>query len=272
MHGVDVHWRPALTLLLGWILHLGVAAQVSWSVDTTQIQWGEPLTLTADWMLSLESMQEGLANEEAWPNWTDTTSSGFEVLSSTPVDTLAAGLETGADVILRKSWVLTSWDSGFVVMAPERFGPHETTPLLVRVVTPLLEDNAQPKPPSDIAAVQWTFWEQLLMAGRGCSLAVSRCSPSCCEVALRRWNNRTVEEPLGKHPKHFSNLRTSQLCKRSRLKQGRLDPRTRQRGASGGISGLAHLPGRPIWSAGSRENDGRNCPNVAHFCGPATMA
>lgn len=201
MHGVDVLWRPALTLLLGWVLHLGAAAQVSWSVDTTQIQWGEPLTLTADWMLSLESMQEGLANEEAWPNWTDTTSSGFEVLSSTPVDTLAAGLETGADVILRKSWVLTSWDSGFVVMAPERFGPHETTPLLVRVVTPLLEDNAQPKPPADIAAVQWTFWEQLMMAGPWILLViVAFLAVLLGRWLLRRWNDRTVEEHLESSP------------------------------------------------------------------------
>ena len=44
----------------------------------------------------LEALQKGVANEEAWPNWTDTTSSGFEVLSSTPMDTLAARLETGA--------------------------------------------------------------------------------------------------------------------------------------------------------------------------------
>ena len=117
---------------------------------------GEPITLTAEWALTLEALQEGVANEEAWPNWTDTTSSGFEVLSSTPMDTLAARLETGADVILRQSWMLTSWDSGFVVMAPERVGPHETEPLLIRVITPLLEESAQPKPPADIFAEQWT--------------------------------------------------------------------------------------------------------------------
>ena len=189
-------------MLAGWTLHLAAAAQVSWSVDTTQIQWGEPLTLTVDWALTLEALQEGVARDEAWPNWTDTTSSGFEVLSSTPVDTLAAGLETGADVILRKSWMLTSWDSGFVVMPPERFGPHETDPLLVRVVTPLLEENAQPKPPADIAAVQWTLWERLLMAGPWLLFGVlALLAVLFAKWLLRRWNNRNGEEPPVQQPK-----------------------------------------------------------------------
>lgn len=202
MLAVDLQWRLAMATLAGWALHVALVAQVSWSVDTTQIQWGEPLTLTAEWALTLEALQEGVANEEAWPNWTDTTSSGFEILSSTPVDTLAAGIETGADVLLRKSWMLTSWDSGFVVMPPERFGPHETEPLLIRVVTPLLEENAQPKPPADIVAAQWTLWERLLMAGPWLLFVVlALIAALLARWLLRRWNNRTVQEPLVQEPK-----------------------------------------------------------------------
>ena len=201
MHEVDLQWRSAMAVLAGWALPLAMTAQVSWSVDTTQIQWGEPLTLTAEWALTLEAFQTGVANEEAWPNWTDTTSAGFEILSSTPVDTLAGGIETGADVLLRKSWTLTSWDSGFVVMPPERFGPHETEPLLIRVVTPSLEENAQPKPPADIAAVQWTLWERLLMAGPWLLVGVLALFAAwLAKWLLRRWNHRTVDDNLEEEP------------------------------------------------------------------------
>lgn len=201
MHEVDLQLRSAMATLAGWALPLAMTAQVSWSVDTTQIQWGEPLTLTAEWTLTLEAFQTGVANEEAWPNWTDTTSAGFEILSSTPVDTLAAGIETGADVLLRKSWTLTSWDSGFVVMPPERFGPHETEPLLIRVVTPSLEENAQPKPPADIAAVQWTLWERLLMAGPWLLVGVLALFAAwLAKWLLRRWNHRTVDDNLEEQP------------------------------------------------------------------------
>ena len=201
MHEVDLQLRSAMATLAGWALPLAMTAQVSWSVDTTQIQWGEPLTLTAEWTLTLEAFQTGVANEEAWPNWTDTTSAGFEILSSTPVDTLAAGIETGADVLLRKSWTLTSWDSGFVVMPPERFGPHETEPLLIRVVTPSLEENAQPKPPADIAAVQWTLWERLLMAGPWLLVGVlASFAAWLAKWLLRRWNHRKVDDNLEEQP------------------------------------------------------------------------
>lgn len=201
MHEVDLQLRSAMATLAGWALPLAMTAQVSWSVDTTQIQWGEPLTLTAEWTLTLEAFQTGVANEEAWPNWTDTTSAGFEILSSTPVDTLAAGIETGADVLLRKSWTLTSWDSGFVVMPPERFGPHETEPLLIRVVTPSLEENAQPKPPADITAVQWTLWERLLMAGPWLLVGVlASFAAWLAKWLLRRWNHRTVDDNLEEQP------------------------------------------------------------------------
>lgn len=195
MRAVEIPWQKVAMWGLGWTLHVSVAAQVKWSADTTQIQWGEPLTLTAEWMLSLESLQEGMADESAWPNWTDTTTSGFEVLSSTPIDTVAAELETGADVVLRKSWMLTSWDSGFVVLPPERFGPHETEPLLVRVVTPQLAADAQPQPAADIVGVHWTWLERLAMAWRWLLLlAIVLLSVLCARWLLRRWKGRAESE------------------------------------------------------------------------------
>ena len=237
-----------MAMLVGWALHLAVIAQVSWSVDTTQIQWGEPLTLTAEWSLTLEALQEGVANEEAWPNWTDTTSSGFEVLSSTPLDTLAAGLETGADVLLRKSWTLTSWDSGFVVMPPERFGPHETEPLLIRVVTPSLEENAQPKPPADIVAEQWTLWERLLMAGPWLLVGLlALFAVLFARWLLRRWNNRTVEEPLVQAPEALlqpAHLTALEALNRLKAEEGWTQGRAKEVQAEASLVLRTYLEGR----------------------------
>ena len=137
-----------LTVATAW-------SQVEWSVDTTRIQWGEPLTLTAEWMLTLEELNSGVADPSGWPAWTDTTEGGFEVLATLPTDTLPAPVDMNADILLRKSWVLTSWDSGFVVMPPATFGPHETSPLLIQVITPALEPDAQPAPPA-------ALWDCLL--------------------------------------------------------------------------------------------------------------
>ena len=82
-------WRHAWVVALVWAMStLSALGQVQWSVDTTQIQWGEPLQLTAEWLLSMDELQSGVADASAWPAWTDTTSAGLEVLSSSPIDTL----------------------------------------------------------------------------------------------------------------------------------------------------------------------------------------
>jgi hypothetical protein len=162
MHGPEAKITAAcvvamLTAATTW-------SQVEWSVDTTRIQWGEPLTLTAEWMLTLEELNSGVAAPSSWPAWTDTTDGGFEVLATLPTDTMPAPSGLNADILLSKSWVLTSWDSGFVVMPPATFGPHETSPLLIQVITPTLEADTQPAPPAGLWDVRWTFWERLLLA------------------------------------------------------------------------------------------------------------
>ena len=152
-------WRHAWLVTLVWAMPtLSVLGQVQWSVDTTQIRWGEPVQLTAEWLLSMDELQSGLADASAWPTWKDTTSAGLEILSSSPIDTMAAPVESGQDIMLRKTWTLTSWDSGFVVMPPASFGPYETSPLLIRVLTPVLAEDAQPMPPADCSALGPGYW------------------------------------------------------------------------------------------------------------------
>lgn len=165
MRGVDMFQVKRWAILACWAALSGAAiGQVSWSLDTTQIQWGEPVVLTAEWLLSVEDLTRGVAAPDQWPAWKDTTEGGLEILSSSAVDTLAAPVDTKADVLLRKTWELTSWDSGFVVVPPAQFGNEETPPLLLRVLTPDVAADAQPRPPEDIVEVKWSWLERLVRA------------------------------------------------------------------------------------------------------------
>lgn len=139
---------------LGW-------GQVSLQPDTTTLQWGERVQLTANWLLTLEELNSGVADSAAWPAWTDTTAGGLEVLAQSDLDTLPSPVGASGDVVLQKSWLVTSWDSGFVVVPPVAFGPHTTQPFMLEVVTPNLEPDAQPQPAQGIVVFEWTLWEQI---------------------------------------------------------------------------------------------------------------
>lgn len=145
-------------LALGPVLH----GQIEWRADTTTLQWGERMTLTAEWLLTIEELTSGVADSTSWPAWSDTTAGGFEILSSSAVDTLAAPEGSFGDVLLRKEWVVTSWDSGLVTLPPVAFGEFKTEPILVEVLAPLLTEDATPSPPRSIVAFEWTLWEQFL--------------------------------------------------------------------------------------------------------------
>lgn len=139
---------------LGW-------GQVSLQPDTTALQWGERVQLTANWLLTLEELNAGVADSAAWPAWADTTAGGLEVLAESDLDTLPSPVGAAGDVVLQKSWLVTSWDSGFVVVPPVAFGPHTTQPFMLEVVTPNLEPEAQPQPAQGIVVFEWTLWEQI---------------------------------------------------------------------------------------------------------------
>ena len=140
---------------LGW-------GQVSLQPDTTTLQWGERVQLTANWLLTLEELNAGVADSAAWPAWSDTTAGGLEVLAESDLDTLPSPVGAAGDVVLQKSWLVTSWDSGFVVVPPVAFGPHTTQPFMLEVVTPNLEPDAQPQPAQGIVVFEWTLWEQIV--------------------------------------------------------------------------------------------------------------
>ena len=217
-------WIRALCASSLWLMQCALVAQVSWSVDTTQIQWGEPLTLTAEWLLTVDELSSGEADSSAWPVWRDTTNSGFEILDESPIDTLAAPLNSQADILLRKTWQLTSWDSGFVVMAPEKFGRFETRPLLVRVITPDLPEDALPMPAADIREVKRSLWEALLQSWPWILIVVAAIGLFWFVRWLRqRWLNRT-NSPEGltqtETPEEDPHVRALRVLQRLKTEKG----------------------------------------------------
>ena len=127
MAGLDSHRICAAVWVCGMlVLPFQGWSQVSLQPDTTALQWGERVQLTANWLLTLEELNAGVADSAAWPAWTDTTAGGLEVLAESSLDTLPSPVGASGDVVLQKAWLVTSWDSGFVVVPPVAFGPHMT--------------------------------------------------------------------------------------------------------------------------------------------------
>lgn len=132
--------------------------QITLSADTSRIQWGERVEIVADWELTLEAMHA--LPLDPWGAWEDSLRTAMDVVSSTPLDTLAAPLGSDADVLLRQSWTVTSFDSGFVVLKPILWGNGTSNPVMVEVLAPRLDPDAQPEPPADIVGFEPTFWDR----------------------------------------------------------------------------------------------------------------
>ena len=132
--------------------------QITLSADTSRIQWGERVEIVADWELTLEAMHA--LPLDPWGAWEDSLRTAMDVVSSTPLDTLAAPLGSDADVLLRQSWTATSFDSGFVVLKPILWGNGTSNPVMVEVLAPRLDPDAQPEPPADIVGFEPTFWDR----------------------------------------------------------------------------------------------------------------
>ena len=133
--------------------------QITLSADTSRIQWGERVEIVADWELTLEAMHA--LPLDPWGAWEDSLRTAMDVVSSTPLDTLAAPLGSDADVLLRQSWTATSFDSGFVVLKPILWGNGTSNPVMVEVLAPRLDPDAQPEPPADIVGFEPTFWDRV---------------------------------------------------------------------------------------------------------------
>ena len=89
------------------------SAQVTLSADTGRIGWGERVTITAEMGANAS---DNIRSLDSFPQWTDSIPGGLEVVEILGPDTIPTGDDdpTDWDLIIRKSWVVTAWDSGFV--------------------------------------------------------------------------------------------------------------------------------------------------------------
>ena len=153
--------RTALTVLVAFGgASSGASAQgsLALSLDTASLQWGERATLCATWTTAIDRLNP---KQPWWPQWADTTAGGLEILADLPPDTAAAPLDADGDVVMQKCWVVTSWDSGFVVVPPVAWDGLMSNAVMIDVATPMLSEDARPAPPTDIVAFEWTWWERL---------------------------------------------------------------------------------------------------------------
>ena len=180
--------------------------QITLSADTSRIQWGERVEIVADWELTLEAMHA--LPLDPWGAWEDSLRTAMDVVSSTPLDTLAAPLGSDADVLLRQSWTATSFDSGFVVLKPILWGNGTSNPVMVEVLAPRLDPDAQPEPPADIVGFEPTFWDRAkpwLGWILGCLLTIA--VGIGLHRILKNWKRNSAEEadlsePVEVRPPH----------------------------------------------------------------------
>ncbi len=88
-------------------------AQVTLSADTGRVGWGERVTITAQMGVNAS---DNIITLDSFPHWTDSIPGGLEIIEIYGPDTIPAGEDdpTEWDYIIKKSWVATAWDSGFV--------------------------------------------------------------------------------------------------------------------------------------------------------------
>ena len=140
-------------------------AQVSWSVDNTEIQWGERVILTANWTLSDDEQAQGLGAPESWPAWSDTTAGGFEILRHGDISTAAKPSGDKELTTLQKDWTITSWDTGFVSIPSTPFGDDIALSIQIYVEAPDFDTIPQDSllqhlpAPACIVELEFTIWE-----------------------------------------------------------------------------------------------------------------
>ena len=158
-----------------WMLALGTIfcalasdAQVSWSVDNTEIQWGERVILTANWTLSDDEQARGLGAPESWPAWSDTTAGGFEILRHGDISIAAKPSGDKELTTLQKDWTITSWDTGFVSIPSTPFGDDIAPSIQIYVEAPDFDTIPQDSllqhlpAPAGIVELEFTMWEIIL--------------------------------------------------------------------------------------------------------------
>ena len=133
---------------------------LSLTSDTGRIAWGERAEITL-------RLGKGI-NEtvDEWPQWQDTIPGGLEILNTSLRDTLAPQNSDPDewDMIMTQSWVVTGWDSGYVLIPSIKLGGDSTSPLLLQIVPSRTEGEVQIMPAADIVHIEWSIYERFIKA------------------------------------------------------------------------------------------------------------
>ncbi|PCJ81323.1 MAG: hypothetical protein COA49_06325 [Bacteroidetes bacterium] len=128
--------------------------------DTGRISWGERATIKLK--LGLEVGEESTG----WPVWEDTIPGGFEILEISNIDTILPLEDSPSewDFIIEQSWVVTAWDSGYLIIPPIEIGDDKTSPIMIQVIPTRTVGSPELKPAADIVSIEWTFTDRLKKA------------------------------------------------------------------------------------------------------------
>ncbi|MDE0722665.1 MAG: hypothetical protein OSB28_05085, partial [Flavobacteriales bacterium] len=125
--------------------------------DTGRISWGERATITLRLGLELGEKSTG------WPIWEDTIPGGLEILSTSKIDTILPQKDDPDqwDMIVEQSWVVTAWDSGYVVIPEIEVMGEKSAPVMIQVVPTRTGEAPEMMPAAEIIKIEWTFWDRL---------------------------------------------------------------------------------------------------------------
>jgi hypothetical protein len=136
-------------------------SNLSLTSDTGIIAWGERAEITL-------RLGKGI-NEtmEDWPQWQDTIPGGLEILHTSLLDTLAPENSDPDewDMIMEQSWVVTGWDSGYVLIPSIKLGRDSTSPFSLQIIVPTMtEGELEIMPAADIIQIEWSVYERFIKA------------------------------------------------------------------------------------------------------------
>lgn len=151
-----------------WIGAVNTHAQIHTAIakiDTSKILIGEQIKLKIDVRYPAE-LKNNPAHNILWPNLNDTITKQIEIVEQSDIDTsLSTDQKT---ILLSKTYVITSFDTGFVVIPPISFfnsldttRPFETQPLLIEVQTVAVDTTQEIKDIKEPIDVPFTLKELL---------------------------------------------------------------------------------------------------------------
>ena len=133
---------------------------------------------------------------DGWPQWQDTIPGGLEILHTNLRDTLAPQNSDPDewDMIVAQSWVVTGWDSGYVLIPSIKLGGDSTSPILLQIVPSRTEGEVQMMPAAEIVQIEWSVYERFIKAAPWIGLLIGLVILFfMVKYVYHWWQNRATE-------------------------------------------------------------------------------